>query len=206
MTRTEFVRAYAQRSGLSDKWAILGYVDLDGKVLIALPCACDDKECEGWAMMSAEHVDHHLRTYAPDALAAAYSAAPPPEFRKGPPCRSSADFSASSMAIKARPRRSRASGRPADAATAARAYRSFDMSETDVLQDDLRDLLRALRKYDGARAQSPHEVMRECINDVERLRSALREIEQMEPASEELTLACTMAQTARAALLARDSR
>jgi hypothetical protein len=50
------------------------------------------------------------------------------------------------------------------------------MTDTDVLQDDLRDLLRALGKYDSARAQSPHQVFRECIADVGRLRAALTEI------------------------------
>lgn len=72
MTRTEFVRAYAHRSELSDKWAPLGYIDVAGKVLIALPCACDQEGCEGWAMLSAESVDHHLRFYAPEPLRTAY--------------------------------------------------------------------------------------------------------------------------------------
>lgn len=50
------------------------------------------------------------------------------------------------------------------------------MTDTDVLQSDLRDMLRALGKFDGARPESPHEVFRECIADVERLRTALRRL------------------------------
>lgn len=73
MTRTEFVRAYAQRSDLSEEWAKLGYIDVgSGHILIALPCACTDEICEGWVMLFAEHVDHHLRFDAPEVLREAY--------------------------------------------------------------------------------------------------------------------------------------
>lgn len=42
--------------------------------------------------------------------------------------------------------------------------------ESSVLQDDLRDMLRALGLPDAARPQSPHAVFRECIAEVEKLR------------------------------------
>lgn len=45
------------------------------------------------------------------------------------------------------------------------------MDDSGVLQDDLRDLLRALGLPDGARPQSPHEVFRECIEEVKRLKA-----------------------------------
>lgn len=45
------------------------------------------------------------------------------------------------------------------------------MTDTDVLQSDLRDMLRALGKFDGARPESPHEVFRECIADAIELRA-----------------------------------
>jgi hypothetical protein len=47
------------------------------------------------------------------------------------------------------------------------------MDENFMIQDDLRDLLRALGMFDGARPQSPHEVMREAIAKVEEIRRRL---------------------------------
>jgi hypothetical protein len=83
MKRIDFVRAYAKRSGLSDKWALLGYVDAEkGRVRVALPCACGDETCEGWAMLSAEHVTHHLQFNAPEALREAYMKAVEEEEQK----------------------------------------------------------------------------------------------------------------------------
>jgi hypothetical protein len=73
MKRADFVRAYANNSGLSAKLADWGMVDAGkGWVLIALPCACDDRDCPGWAMLSAEHILHHLQFDAPEALREAY--------------------------------------------------------------------------------------------------------------------------------------
>jgi hypothetical protein len=73
MTRAEFIKAYAKRSGVNHHpYALLGFLDCGGRVLIALPCACGDEGCEGWAMMSAEHVDHHLQFRAPEPLRSAY--------------------------------------------------------------------------------------------------------------------------------------
>jgi hypothetical protein len=72
MKREDFVRAYAKRSNLSDKTAHWGLIDAgNGWRLIALPCACGD-DCPGWAMLSAEHVLHHLQFNAPDVLREAY--------------------------------------------------------------------------------------------------------------------------------------
>jgi hypothetical protein len=71
MTRTEFVQAYAQRSGLPDKFAELGFIDNGAGVMIALPCACGDG-CRGWAMVSGNSVLDHLFLHAPDELRTAY--------------------------------------------------------------------------------------------------------------------------------------
>lgn len=46
-----------------------------------------------------------------------------------------------------------------------------EATDSSVLQNDLRDMLRALGKDDGARPQSPHQVFRECIDHVERLKA-----------------------------------
>jgi hypothetical protein len=46
-------------------------------------------------------------------------------------------------------------------------------SSLSCMQDDLRDLLDALGLFSGARAQSPHEVMRECIERVKEIRQEL---------------------------------
>jgi hypothetical protein len=73
MKREDFVRAYAKRSNFSDKMAHWGYVNAGNDwILIALPCACGDESCEGWAMLSAEWVLHHLQFNAPDGLREAY--------------------------------------------------------------------------------------------------------------------------------------
>lgn len=47
------------------------------------------------------------------------------------------------------------------------------MDENSLMQDDIGDLLRALGMFDGARSQSPHEVMREAIARVEQIRRRL---------------------------------
>ena len=72
MTRTQFIRAYAERSGLSHKWAELGFIEVGDRKVLALPCGCEDESCDGWAMVTAEGVLDHLFLYAPDELMAAY--------------------------------------------------------------------------------------------------------------------------------------
>ncbi len=49
-------------------------------------------------------------------------------------------------------------------------HNAVQKDNSSVLQDDLRDMLRALGMSDSARAQSPHEVFRECIAAVAVLR------------------------------------
>ena len=46
------------------------------------------------------------------------------------------------------------------------------MTSEEVLQRDLRDLLGALGLPDCARPQTPHQVFRECIAEVRRLKAA----------------------------------
>lgn len=73
VTRKDFVAAYAKRSGLSDQWAALGLIDCGaGRTLAAMPCDCGDENCKGWAMLSADGLDHHFRFSAPVELRNAY--------------------------------------------------------------------------------------------------------------------------------------
>lgn len=72
MTRTEFVRGYAERSNLSAEWAQLGVIDVGGRVIFALPCGCLDEGCPGWAMVTGGSVLSHLELHAPDGLRTAY--------------------------------------------------------------------------------------------------------------------------------------
>ena len=72
MTRTEFIRGYAERLDLSHKWARLGIAEVDSIKLIALPCGCGEPECEGWVMVSAESALGHLELNAPEPLRSAY--------------------------------------------------------------------------------------------------------------------------------------
>lgn len=69
LTRKAFVEGYAKRSGLPAKYATLGFLDVAGSVLVALPCACEDESCGGWAMVSADQVNSHLELYAPEPIA-----------------------------------------------------------------------------------------------------------------------------------------
>ena len=48
----------------------------------------------------------------------------------------------------------------------AAAERRARMAEQDAMHADLAELLRALGMFDGARPQSPHEVMQEAIATV----------------------------------------
>lgn len=74
-TRAEFIRGYAARSGLSADYAEIGLLDIGSRTRIALPCGCREKDCRGWAMVSADNVDSHLRFSAPTRLRNAYIAA-----------------------------------------------------------------------------------------------------------------------------------
>lgn len=70
--RSEFIKRYAAKSGLSADYADLGFIDVGGRIIVALPCECGETMCEGWAMISAEHVDHHLLFNAPEKLCQSY--------------------------------------------------------------------------------------------------------------------------------------
>jgi hypothetical protein len=72
MTRAEFVRAYAKRSSLDDGYALLGQIRIAGHVMVALPCACGNEGCEGWAMLGANEILDHLRRDAPEPLGESY--------------------------------------------------------------------------------------------------------------------------------------
>ena len=72
MTREEFVRQYAKESGVSVEWAGLGIIEFGGTIRTAMPCACGDDSCRGWAMLSANAIHDHLFFRAPEALREAY--------------------------------------------------------------------------------------------------------------------------------------
>lgn len=72
MTRTEFIQGYAERSGLDASFAGIGLLPVGSKTLVALPCACGEDDCPGWAMLSADSIDSHMRFSAPDELRDTY--------------------------------------------------------------------------------------------------------------------------------------
>lgn len=72
MTREEYVKRYAKENGLSDQTARFRTIIDKGVSLVSLPCACGSKGCEGWVMLEASGVDHHLRFSAPEELRTAY--------------------------------------------------------------------------------------------------------------------------------------
>ena len=72
MTREDFIRQYAERSGLSADYADLGILETGSRTLFAMPCACWEPSCLGWAMCSAQSVFDHLALDAPESLRSAY--------------------------------------------------------------------------------------------------------------------------------------
>jgi hypothetical protein len=70
MTREEFILGYCERSKISvtPYMVHLGYVKTGILVLMALPCACGDDICEGWAMVNPEMLDTHMAFSAPQDL------------------------------------------------------------------------------------------------------------------------------------------
>jgi hypothetical protein len=68
MTRAEFIAGYVERSGLRKEATILGdgFI-VAGRKFLALPCACGEDVCQGWAKVSntAEDIEDHMRLYAP---------------------------------------------------------------------------------------------------------------------------------------------
>lgn len=62
MTQQEFIDGYCARSDLS--W------DDMKKYLVALPCACGDERCAGWAMVSnrPDSIKTHNDLYAPSTI------------------------------------------------------------------------------------------------------------------------------------------
>lgn len=64
LAQAEFVKGYMTRSGMID-YTLEGdevkYIYPDGSVFknYALECKCDDEECTGWAMISAQSVNWH---------------------------------------------------------------------------------------------------------------------------------------------------
>lgn len=60
MTKEEFLNGYSQWSNIPRKYLL--------KDMVALPCACGDDECQGWAMVrnDPEMIAIHMELYAPE--------------------------------------------------------------------------------------------------------------------------------------------
>ena len=58
MTLDEFISGYCSRSGITWEWL--------SQYKVALPCACGEENCEGWAMVSKDMVDIHNELYGPN--------------------------------------------------------------------------------------------------------------------------------------------
>ncbi len=61
MTKDEFIAGYCERSKVT--WESLS------KYKVALPCACNEDYCDGWAMVSNQPhlIEDHMRFYAPQS-------------------------------------------------------------------------------------------------------------------------------------------
>jgi len=62
MTRDEFITAYKIPSAVER--TTTGF-KIDGFERVALPCACGEDICNGWAMVSSEMIDDHMLFFAP---------------------------------------------------------------------------------------------------------------------------------------------
>jgi hypothetical protein len=70
MTRDEFIDYWlANSDGLGESRLADGVL-VSGRPWRALPCACPEPGCRGWAMVPDDLVEHHMRFYAPKVGAA----------------------------------------------------------------------------------------------------------------------------------------
>jgi hypothetical protein len=69
MTKQEFIAYWSENSELPPAAITEDGVDFavvgDGNRWVALPCACGEGNCQGWAMVPEDTVEHHMRFYAP---------------------------------------------------------------------------------------------------------------------------------------------
>ncbi len=65
MTRDEFINGYMKRSKIPVSCRTADGFKRGGFRRYALPCACGDASCEGWAMISEEGREDHERFYGP---------------------------------------------------------------------------------------------------------------------------------------------
>jgi hypothetical protein len=72
MTREEFIDGYLARSAPKGVVRIKEGFWIGTHRKIALPCACGDEICEGWAMVSDQGIHDHLTLYAPEPLRSLY--------------------------------------------------------------------------------------------------------------------------------------
>lgn len=66
MTREEFSDGYVKRSGIEQYRTATGF-KIGERAKIALPCACGQGSCEGWAFVAddPESIKIHNQLYAP---------------------------------------------------------------------------------------------------------------------------------------------
>jgi hypothetical protein len=67
MTREEFIDKYLKGSNLEEYRTADGYHIPKTLARHAVPCACGEDICEGWAMISDEEIEHHLQFHYPKA-------------------------------------------------------------------------------------------------------------------------------------------
>lgn len=67
MTRDQFIEGYLSRSGIPMSAKTDDGFRVGGREYVALPCACGDEKCDGWAKVSKndEDIATHSDLYAP---------------------------------------------------------------------------------------------------------------------------------------------
>ena len=56
MTQSEFIKEYCEKSNITEE-------KLNKSGQFAIPCVCDDKDCNGWAMITGNHLQAHIDLY-----------------------------------------------------------------------------------------------------------------------------------------------
>jgi hypothetical protein len=67
MDKETFIRGYLSRSKLEEYRTPDGYCLPGRPPVLALPCACGDASCDGWAMVPEDLVATHMELYAPSS-------------------------------------------------------------------------------------------------------------------------------------------
>lgn len=65
MSREEFIAGYCDRSGIAPERRTATGFRIGERERVAVPCACEEEGCEGWAMVAAAEATEYAAFYGP---------------------------------------------------------------------------------------------------------------------------------------------